>query len=146
MQDKQYINAEPQNVICALHGQFFRKKWPSGYPIFAVRSAELVLGDIQFAREWEALKEEQQLESNEEAISACLALKPLCCRLPKASLEQILFEIQRAHKDLWSKKICYVCGNVGLGTDLEQQNPISLEIEKIPHVCLRCFVYRLKQI
>jgi hypothetical protein len=125
-------------VICMVHWEPFRARWPTGYPIFMVDAFSRVLGpesapELQeklWADARAALRVEELPEDPKLAIEAALDRTPLCCRLPDETL-----------LDVYAKCGVGVPGRcAGCGRRSVLGAPFSTVHQKMPHVCFRCVV------
>lgn len=117
MSETPSINLEPRRVICALHGEPFRERWPEGYTQFVLVAIDRVLNQDGFAA---------YADGKVEAINALLDARPLCCRMsPEHRLEAY------ARCGVGRDGFCRVCRKTA--------RVVSMPLGAMPHaVCFLC--------
>jgi hypothetical protein len=129
------IELEVGRVMCPVHGEPFRRRWPSGYPGFVLYAFEALVARPDF----------QEATGGDQAkIGPLLDRVPMCCRLPKEVLYAVYRRVQEQFH-VWHLGRCRVCDRrdaVG--------GPIKVprgggRVRTIDHVCLRCAAFRLER-
>lgn len=123
---REVIDLTMDRALCLVHGELFRAKWPSGYPLFMVEG---------FKR-W--AQREDVIEESGGEIAGLLRLldaRPMCCRLTPTEMLALYAWINRQHKfALWPRKRCVNCNQVAYG------GPFKTTEREFAHICCRCVV------
>lgn len=136
--DPNTVLLEHRRVMCSLHGEFFRKRWPTGFPIFCVRVFQEVMALDETAKATEAGGLEWPA-----SIHAVLDAKPACCRVTKETLRKLYLECK-----VGLPGRCSICRRRGLGTEfqmLQAATPYGGDMQPVtyPHVCFDCVLGRM---
>ena len=126
------LDLKPTQVICSLHGEPLRAKWPHGYAAFCIIGFRKVL-DVP-----EVLKASGGEISK---VPAMLEVTPICCRLGSTGLLEVYREVQ-ATGGPWVMAYCEFCHKHGLGGSFEATNYWRRKI-KFKHVCLECVCFKM---
>jgi hypothetical protein len=129
-----------RRVVCVVHGEPLRAKWPMGYAMMVLKLFELVIGskstDASQDKVWKDARRALKLGADaevpsKEGMEAAFDHKPLCCRVPPGTLER-LYE----SSGIGERARCVVCRRKRLGT------PIKTTEAELPHVCFSCVIHR----
>lgn len=123
---KATVNLDHDRVVCDVHGEPFRRYWPTGYAIFVVRGFELLAAHEFFQRE---------AKRSVEGINECLSRLPICCRLPRAELVALYLEVN-GKTSQWPDDRCHMCDEYAVGTPVECK--AGGKQLTLPHVCFEC--------
>ena len=125
------ISLEHHRVACRLHMKPFRDEWPKGWPLFAVRAFQEVMGTDSMGADLGRLGRIENPEAPlEPLIEQALDLKPACCRLSDAMLiECYLFS------KIGCIRRCVRCHRRRIGVTIMTSN-----MGTIPHLCFWCLV------
>jgi hypothetical protein len=125
--DRKQVNLELDCVVCRVHAEPFRAKWPEGYPTFAVKAFQIVAETGVFAN------------MSEFKIARMLKTTPLCCRMDKAKLLELYLELPMA-----VTANCSRCAQVKPGAPFKYNDPRTGYGElTLTHLCFECVVYRM---
>lgn len=132
-----------ERVLCLRHGEVFREKWPSGYPLFLVMAFQKV--DEQTPANEYPVKEGMDKEQRARAVEAWLDINPLCCRLSPDGLLKLYLEI---HKELgedspFKRESCQNCRSVAPGAPYRIQMGPRGPLQRYRHVCFYCVIHRM---
>lgn len=133
--DKPALVFELRNVVCSLHGEMFRKDWPRGYAVFSALAIDVIFKHTKFL---------EACRGDVTNAQKLLNQIPICCRLPKDQLLR-LYEVVSTELDMWRPGICDICHDVARGGQM-MRHVGAMQSDTIPHVCLRCLVYRIQDI
>jgi len=136
------MNLGPSQVMCGRHGEPFKHKWPSGFPLFAVTVFERLMLKQVFLDEVRALADANGL-TDVDSIQILLNTVPACCRIPPRELLAVYFEVNQK-AGVWETDTCDLCGKRGAGSPYRKAAPGTLESGTIGswgHVCLRCVCF-----
>lgn len=111
----------PGRVICAQHGEPFRRDWPAGYPTFALQLLQPILA----------------VTSSLDELGRQLDKQPACCRMEKAQLLTTYLGCGIGVMDR-----CRHCRQRQPGTPYSVSLPGGA-VEHIAHLCFRCVVFHL---
>ena len=95
------INLDHTRMLCPMHGEPFRKEWPSGYPHYVVMSFQLVTALDGFWNKNEG-------ETDKDYIERALSAKPTCCRIGPEAMVELLHRINE-DTQTWSDGWCRYC-------------------------------------
>lgn len=115
------IDLKQKHVFCAVHGEPFRDKWPTGY---------FIAMNVLLA--WTLESPDFQQASNYSVaniVSTLEVTKPMCCWVPNDKLLELY---QEPNLGIARKSFCSKCGMVRLGTRAK------LSGEHYPHLCFEC--------
>lgn len=117
-----------QRVMCELHGEPFRARWPKGYPIFAITLMKIIIDQPR------ATGEEPR---SPNTIGAELDAQPACCRVTPAELE-------RAYEQsgVGVLRRCRCCRLKRLGTPFK--TAIAGRVVDHRHICFRCVIHNTR--
>lgn len=122
------IELDPRQVICNRHGEPFREKWPSGYPLFLVRGFQTLMAQDEFQAE---------LGGDVAKFSEATRKRPICCRLGSEVLLTLLGEINN-DLHIWpTARRCQVCGQRSIGSRFQTKT------QSFSHMCFECMFTRM---
>jgi hypothetical protein len=121
-------------VVCPVHGEPFRAKWPSGYPIAVVRLFTAAT----------ATSEELQEAAGGDAhrLNAVIAeFGPLCRLVTAKQRFDIYSDAARTRgTEFGQHGVCAACRKWGLGSPFTARQPGGGTLTR--HVCFRCVAGR----
>lgn len=119
------IDTPPASVLCQIHGEPFRTRWPKGYGVFAMHGLRTVLEHgLQFECEHDAGR-----------IEAALRRKPICCRLLELG-EKYLIEAY-VECGVGEIGLCGNCLTAALGTPYSWFD-FGGRARRHKHACFEC--------
>jgi hypothetical protein len=128
--ERPQVNLEMDRVVCGIHGEPFRAKWPEGYPTFAVEVFHAVAQTGVFS------------DVGEFKINRMLKTKPLCCRLKEIDPAKLVELYTRTSMAVTA--VCSRCALLKPGAPYKYNDPRSNYGHlTLTHLCFECVVYRL---
>lgn len=118
-----------ERVLCPVHGEPFREKWPIGFPTFSVKAFQkftAIAGVWDEARRLGGFAADAEMPI--KALEPVLDVRPVCCRVSKSALVELYVA-----SGIGVDKRCKVCGRKRLGTPVSTSNMGYLK-----HICFTC--------
>jgi len=133
------ITLATTSCICARHGELFKPRWPTGYPIFTALCWDVVMHLKTFEKEYQHEVPGDSQKEKMMVIEKLLAKKPMCCRIEPRELVEIFREVNKK-ANVWDAHMCSLCGKAGAGSKYRRipPNPLSKQPPPWPHVCIGC--------
>lgn len=123
----------PEAAICDVHGEPFRKAWPTGF-------AQLVILAVEFIRTDDALALEAA--GDVARIPALLLARPVCERVPDGRIRQAYVDA-----GIGVAGRCVVCDRDRLGTEYQrsERGRFRTRVVVMPHVCFECVLEQARR-
>lgn len=131
------IELTHKRAVCARHGEPFRERWPTGFPIMLIRLFENLFGtkasgpgiDLMWVEARKILSLPADADPGIPGMHALFDAKPMCCRVPPGVLEKLYEEC-----GVGVRGRCVVCRRKRLGTVYRTMQG------KLDHLCFNCVV------
>lgn len=132
------------HILCAKHGEPFRKEWPKGIAQILILGMDFIAGKMETeppAALEQYLSELKQHEGRgidtPKAIPLILAARQVCCRVT----EDRLLEMYKA-ADIGKWAICEACGTGAFGffyrVNMHPPWKRKPHIKEFDHLCFKC--------
>lgn len=125
--EKPTIDLNFDRVVCARHGEPFRKQWPAGFSEFATSLLE----------DWVHDSTLDGTEEDARALMTQLDERPLCERVGKAALHFAYLSTE-----IGVLATCAICGTDKYGTLYTARKPDGA-LRRYPHICFECVASKL---
>ncbi len=142
MTDEKAVLLSPPRVICGRHGEVFRERWPLGYPLFVATAMDCLNHNRSFASAVQA-RQAAEDEHLTDSINYFLSRAPICCRLSKPELLEVL-EMVAKKSHPWERARCYLCRRHAKGARYRKKAPTARDGPDMAawgHVCLHCVAF-----